>query len=219
VRDVASIVQTVSLLPGSAVLDLGCGAGPHAVAFADAGYRVTALDGSPTLLRIAREVSEQTGLAIEFIQGDMRTFTRPLVFKLVCSLNASFAYFSDDVNSGILKKIHGNLQPRGVCIIDTIGEGLVENDQHQISNIEIGGNIYSCDRDFDARRSVLHEHWTVRSGGTTRNFSAAQRLYQPDELEHLLSSAGFTRISITSAYDKKAPYHANSPRLIAFAEA
>ena len=44
----------LALLPaGASILDFGCGSGRDTKAFLDRGYRVTAMDGSPELCRIA----------------------------------------------------------------------------------------------------------------------------------------------------------------------
>lgn len=49
------------LLPGASILDLGCGSGRDTKAFLDRGYRMTAVDGSPELCRIA---SAYTGIPV-----------------------------------------------------------------------------------------------------------------------------------------------------------
>lgn len=43
----------------ASILDLGCGSGRDSKYFLDAGYRVTAVDGSPELCRIASELIHQ----------------------------------------------------------------------------------------------------------------------------------------------------------------
>lgn len=45
------------LRPGAAILDLGCGSGRDARRFADAGFVVTATDGSPELCEVARRLT------------------------------------------------------------------------------------------------------------------------------------------------------------------
>lgn len=53
---------TRSVVPPAAVLDLGCGTGIDAVTLAQQGYRVTAIDWSPEMVRRTRERAVQTGL-------------------------------------------------------------------------------------------------------------------------------------------------------------
>ncbi len=60
------------------VLDLGCGTGIHACAFAQEGYRVTGLDRSGEMLEKARERRKQAlshgSGKVDFHQGDVRDF-------------------------------------------------------------------------------------------------------------------------------------------------
>jgi ubiquinone/menaquinone biosynthesis C-methylase UbiE len=68
-RLIARVVNLVALKPGDAVLDLGCGTGMLAVAFARAGMSVTAMDPEPEMLAAARRAADASGLAITFLQG------------------------------------------------------------------------------------------------------------------------------------------------------
>lgn len=64
-------------LDGRTVLDAGCGTGALAVAAAERGARVTAVDVSPTLLEVARARTPEAVLArIEYQAGDMLAVDR-----------------------------------------------------------------------------------------------------------------------------------------------
>lgn len=82
--EVAAIIKGTELPTGAQVLDLGCGAGLHAVAFASRGFVVTGVDTSRTLLHSAQTRASAAGLVVEFIDDDIRTFIRPACYDLIC---------------------------------------------------------------------------------------------------------------------------------------
>ena len=65
----ALLVETASILPPGRALDLACGAGRNALWLAQHGWSVTAVDGSPTAIRLLRE--RAAGLRIETQIADL----------------------------------------------------------------------------------------------------------------------------------------------------
>ena len=60
------------LAPGATILEVGCGTGHFAAAFAGAGYRVAGVDPSPSMLAVARgrvPVVQADGLRLPFRDG------------------------------------------------------------------------------------------------------------------------------------------------------
>jgi 2-polyprenyl-3-methyl-5-hydroxy-6-metoxy-1,4-benzoquinol methylase len=218
-KDVGFIEAAMELRKGSAVLDMGCGAGTHATAFALRGYIVTAVDQSECLLHLAVKYAKQNNLPIEFVQGDMRRFVRPFAYDLACSLYFSFAYFDDTINVRILKNIHQSLQSDGVFVLDTIGNGFVNECGNIFTDVEIQGSVYSCHRSFDTEHSMLSEIWTVISNGISQQFSTMQRFYQPHELMNMLQAARFKEIEISASLDLTSTYNNDSQRMVAYARA
>ena len=68
-RLIARLVRLAGLEPGEAVLDLGCGTGMLAIAFAKAGMVVTAMDPEPAMLAAARRAAQAAGVAVTLVQG------------------------------------------------------------------------------------------------------------------------------------------------------
>src|SRR5262245_54666126 len=95
-EEVAKIIHLAGMAqrPDLAVLDLCCGPGRHAVPLARRGLAVTAVDRTRFLLDHARERARLAGLAIDFVEADMREFLRPAAFDLALSLFTSFGYFA-----------------------------------------------------------------------------------------------------------------------------
>jgi SAM-dependent methyltransferase len=56
--------------PGTEVLDVAAGSGNPAIAVAQTGARVTALDLAPSLLEIGRARARAAGVDIDFVEGD-----------------------------------------------------------------------------------------------------------------------------------------------------
>jgi SAM-dependent methyltransferase len=69
---VRRVVQLCGVGSTSRVLDLGCGPGSLALAFAPLAGEVIGIDPEPEMLRLAREEAARTGLRIEFREGSSR---------------------------------------------------------------------------------------------------------------------------------------------------
>ncbi|HEU0113934.1 MAG TPA: class I SAM-dependent methyltransferase [Thermomicrobiales bacterium] len=70
--------MALRLRPGARLLDVGCGAGQFAIAFAERGARVTAIDLSPAMIRRARRHARERGAAVAWRVGDFTRLDDPL---------------------------------------------------------------------------------------------------------------------------------------------
>ncbi|MEU8528594.1 MULTISPECIES: class I SAM-dependent methyltransferase [Streptomyces] len=69
-ENLASYLERGIVPPGGRVLDLGCGPGRNALHLASLGFRVDAVDLSPTALTWAAERAAETGAEVRFVCGD-----------------------------------------------------------------------------------------------------------------------------------------------------
>jgi SAM-dependent methyltransferase len=106
------------------LLDLGCGTGIHACAFAKAGYHVTAIDRSADMLeqareRARRELDSDGPGSIAFIRGDIRNFRLSSLFDVVVALFHVISYLpkNDDLDAAFAR-IREHLDPRGILVFD-----------------------------------------------------------------------------------------------------
>jgi SAM-dependent methyltransferase len=215
--DVRAIEACVELALPARVLDLACGPGAHAVAFAQRGHRVTGVDASGRLLARARAAAVRERMRVEWVQADMREFRRPGSFDLVCSLYASFGYFEDRANRRVLERIGASLAPGGSVVLDVLGREAIARRLPAHREHEVDGTRYVEQSALSGDSSWLVSDWTVVQGGVRQEFRVRQRVYSGPELRDLLLSVGFTSVRIAGGLDGETAYDEAAPRLVAVA--
>jgi len=126
-EDIAFYVSLVRSLRPRRVMELGCGTGritlPLAEQGARDGFEVIGLDSQPQMLESARKRLAEAVLEvrqrIQFIEGDMRTYTADAGFDLIiipCSSMSHVLALHDQI--AIFQRVHANLNPGGRFIVD-----------------------------------------------------------------------------------------------------
>ncbi len=72
-REMLRVIEEHGIAPGRA-LELGCGTGTNAIALAQKGFEVTAVDCAPRALQAAREKAANSGVRIDWIEADVQNF-------------------------------------------------------------------------------------------------------------------------------------------------
>ena len=117
-HDFQELAQRVAreLPEGGSVLEVAPGPGYFCIAMANRGrYRVTGVDLSHSMVKIAREKAEQAGVQVNFEQGNAANlpFPRESFDFLVC--RAAFKNFAQPVRA--LQEMHRVLKPGGQAVI------------------------------------------------------------------------------------------------------
>jgi SAM-dependent methyltransferase len=198
VENVPKIVALTGVTGGS-LLDLACGPGRFAVAFAQAGFRVTGVDRTRFLLDKARERATQAGSTVEWVQQDMREFVRPDAFELALNVYTSFGYFDDPAeNRRVLENILASLKPGGTFVFEHIGKEL------------LAGRFQPTQADTLTDGSVMIQRRAT-------SFRLRHWLYSAREIRDLFASVGFTDIAIYGGLDASS-YGPQAQRLVAVAK-
>lgn len=100
---------------GARVLDLGCGSGRHAIAAAELGARVVAVDRDPDKLELGRREANRRGLAIEWVEADL---VRPWPDLGTFDAVLLFEYLDRDR----MDKVVAAVTPGGVLMLETFLE-------------------------------------------------------------------------------------------------
>lgn len=191
-EEVDGILRFLALPDGSAVEDLGCGRGRHAIRIARKGHKVTGVDISEFMLRMARKQAEAEGVEVEWVREDMRTFCRYGAFDLALSLFTSFGFFSDEENLKVLRNIGNSLRPGGTLLLDlrNAGKGLSRlEDLDKTIDIPAGRLRLSARFDRQTMRTKV-EHTLFRSDGIRISSAFDVRVYSMEELVVMLRKAG-----------------------------
>jgi SAM-dependent methyltransferase len=96
------------------VLDLGCGLGRHAMAFARAEFRVTAIDTSETAIAHLREWAQKLGVAVcTRVCDAFDASLQDSSFDIILSFNVIYHGFRDQFVCTI-ERVHRLLKPSGL---------------------------------------------------------------------------------------------------------
>jgi len=194
-QEVSFLTEVLSLEPGMTVLDVGCGPGRHAVALAEAGISVIAVDISERFLEVGEDVAVRRGVSdlIEWhridarsMVGDRRVDGRD-VDAAVSLCQGAFglggpADGDDPQNlapdSAVLAGIRSALRPGGQVAVSAFSS------YFQVRWLE------SHDA-FDAAGAVNHEHTELRDEvGSTVPAQLWTTCYTPRELRLVAIMAG-----------------------------
>jgi SAM-dependent methyltransferase len=182
-----------------AVLDIGCGPGYHARAFARRGHQAHGLEWYEEMIRFARTEAAKEGLEVRWLRADMRDFAldepADLAFCLFDSIDG-LRTIDDFVRH--FQAVARNLAPDGLYVIG-------QSHQRNINLLAYGPFHYEGERDgcrvvidwasdvrIDTRsqtadveivvrieeggRSSVHRHRTVESFATPPFLDAVARL-------------------------------------------
>lgn len=99
-------------LQGKDVLEIGCGGGQCAIAFALRGARAIGLDISETQLEFARALAVENGVEVTFRQHDVRDLA-PITDASQDIVFSAFALQFIEDKTGVFQEVHRVLRPGG----------------------------------------------------------------------------------------------------------
>lgn len=191
------IARTIPLTQEQEVLDLACGFGRHSIELADLGYRVTGFDQSPDFLAEARHAAAARSLNVHFEQMDMLRLNCPERFDVVLSLASSLAFYDEQTNLDILRRVAAALRTGGVFFFDQ-------------------GNIFWLVKQtslaFDASTCILSQQQTKETPAGPITVGWALRFYHLPELKAILGGLGLSLAGVFGDFDGSA-FSADSKRL------
>ncbi len=199
-QEVDLLIRSAGIERDQRILDLCCGQGRHSLELARRGFaRVTGLDRSRYLIRLARKRARQRNLPVSFHEGDARRFRLgDGEFRCVCVLGNSFGYFErpeDDL--AVLEAVKRALASGGALVMDLMDGDWMRRHFDPRSWEWVDQNHFVCrERDLagDGDRLISREVVVHAERGVIADQFYAERLYSKERLEALLTGAGFTNV-------------------------
>jgi len=137
------------------VLDVATGTGFHSVQLLKAGFEVTSVDGSPTMLAKAFENARKRGFILRTVQADWRWLSDSVYdrYDAVICLGNSFTHLHEDNDRRkSLAEFYSALRTNGVLVLDQRNyDALLD---HQIKPTH---NFYYCGDDVRAEPEHIDE--------------------------------------------------------------
>ena len=184
-----SILRTLSLEPGSAVLEIGCGTGRLARAAAAAGHAVLALDVSRAMLKYVRERARQENLAnLEVQHAGFLTMDVPEGHFDGAVSGACLHHLPDVWKLVALENIHRSLKPGGQFLLRDV-----------VFSVSPGGAADEFKRFIG---SVPESMRPAATGHVAKEYSTLDWI-----VEGLLERAGFQIISAEKIRESFIGYH------------
>jgi SAM-dependent methyltransferase len=199
VEEIDKVIKLLAIKQGDCVLDLCCGIGRHSLELARRGYQVTGVDRTKGYLDKARKQAKEESLDIEFVQEDMRLFSRPGAFDIAISMLTSFSYFEDpQEDKRVVENVFESLRPGGRFIIQMHGKETLSKifkekdwDEHKDDGV-----IVLYERKVSKNWSWMENRWIMLKGNEHIENKISHRLYAGSEIAALLRDCGFTRVDV-----------------------
>ncbi len=188
-------------IPPKELLDIACGSGGYSLELAKAGYRMTAVDVDPEMVKLAEQKVRREGLAIEVRECDMLQLANGLTGQYHCVFcigNSIVHLGSHGEILAALKQMHHLLADKGCLVLQIINFDRIINREIKalptIKNDEIGLEFvrrYNYKKEsglinFDTMLTVSHQEGEERYENSIELFPLLCR-----QMEELLKASGF----------------------------
>ncbi len=216
-QQVQELLRLCPLVPGSSILDVGCGIGRHSIELASLGFKVTGVDFNSRYIAACQEQVAGLGLNVRFITADSRFMRLDIQADLTISLWSSFGYYGEPGDLQTLQRMAEHTRHGGHVFVDVenrdyITKHFVPEEWH-----EDGQELVVERRRFDVLNGTVVTRRIVVNGSMRREYRRVLRMYTVPELKTLLEHAGLRPGHWYGDYDGSR-FGPESKRMIVIAE-
>ena len=222
-----SIAAQRGVLPGSRILDAGCGTGSYSVELAKRGYNVFGFDSSAELVSVARAKAEKAAVGVVFQVSDiLKLPSHPKYDGILCRgvLND---IIDDSSRQQTFFSFARALRKAGVLIVDvrewTNSARQKEREPVFERVVEIDGGTLTfrsvTELEYETRQLLVAESHILKRGDapeTITEYDFVMQCWTKDELHNNLLKAGFGSIIYFGDYKSSSPV-GSTVRIVAVA--
>ena len=205
VKETDFMMQYFKLQQDSRVLDLMCGYGRHALALAEKGINVTAVDNLPDYINEVRNNAETESLPVHPVLADVMLYEPEEKFNLTICMGNSIQFFQKKEVLHLFKKIAAHLQRNGYFLINTwsILEIAVKSFKEKAWSIN-GDLKFLVDSKFlFSPNRIETEHQIIAPNGTTEIKQSVDYIWSLNEIEAMLGDSGMKMVEVFSIPGRK----------------
>jgi SAM-dependent methyltransferase len=196
-RTVAHLVGALHLGAGDHLLDLGCGPGLYATAFAGHGLAVSGIDLSPTSVAYAVEAARRAHLAIDYRVGDYTTDPLGGPFDAAVLIYLDFGVLPDEPRNRLLDGVRVALRPGGLFAFDVHAPARERVTDAAITVQRSEGGFWRPGPHLVLETSYRYEdsldlnQYAIVEAGSITTYRVWDRAYSLTQLRALLRRHGF----------------------------
>ncbi|WP_437373441.1 class I SAM-dependent methyltransferase [Maribacter litoralis] len=207
----------------SRILELCCGTGRLTLPIAQAGYNISGVDNTSSMLEAAKEKASKEGLEVEFINADIRTLDLPDQYDLIfIPFNSIHHLYTNEDVFMAFSVVKRHLKEGGIFLLDCFNPNIQfivesEKEQKEIAEYttEDGREILIKQKmRFENKTQINRIEWHYYING---KFDSIQnldmRLFFPQELDSYLEWKGFKIIHKFGGFEEES-FNDNSEKQI-----
>jgi len=215
-REVAFLVEWLDVDEGDHLLDVPCGHGRHTVRLAEAGFRITGIDLSDTLLEVAKD--SVGDLPVTLLKADMRDIPANDPFNGAYCLGNSLAMLDRTELAVFFTGLAVSMVPGARLVLDSAltAESLLPALEERIW-MPVGDTLMLVEQSYDAAEGRLDATYTVVCDGRQESRPAVHWIITTAELRSILHFAGFDTVVVMGDYDGS-PFALGDEQVVIVAE-
>ncbi|MCB9418469.1 MAG: class I SAM-dependent methyltransferase [Ardenticatenaceae bacterium] len=211
--------KKLNLAPEKRLLDVTCGPGLYATAFAQRGIRVTGVDFGPASIAYAKELAIEKGVVAhcQFIQQDVRQMDfADSDFDAALFIYGQLAVFKREEAQQLLHQVARSLRPGGRLVVELLNQDRVDKKDSTwwyTDNTGLWGDapfLHLGERQWHADEQISYERFHILhlETGQLDEVHLCDQTYAVDDMTAMMREAGFTSVDVYPAWDGLALYDA-----------